>query len=67
MSDFARIQVQLDRDEWNLLRELAQRECRDPRQQARFMLKQVLEGTSKETGLQLGGEPVSQVSAVPNL
>lgn len=59
MGNVARIQVQLEMSEWHALREIARQESRDPRQQARYMLKQLLQQKKEETGQGANQDPVS--------
>jgi len=58
----ARIYVPLRRPEWEALRDLADREYRDPREQAGYLLRQALTdlaNKNEDTGLTLASYPVS--------
>jgi hypothetical protein len=48
MSEFTKIYVPLSRDEFMALRESAQHELRDPRDQARYMLRSMLLQTNNQ-------------------
>lgn len=63
MGSYARINVPLSNEEWKMLKSVADKECREPRQQARYMLKQLLSQKSEETGHGANQVPVSSTQS----
>jgi len=49
MTSYARIQVKLSPPEWRTLIAVAEEDCREPRQQARYLLREAIRQKMNET------------------